>query len=431
MSTFFSELQKRNLVKQVTDPRLESILDQRALTLYSGFDPTSDSLHVGNLLQIALLRRFQDCGHRPIALIGGATGRIGDPSGKNQERSLLDEKVIEKNIQGVEKTLRRVLDGLGKTKALYLNNEAWMNQFGYLEFLRDVGKHFSVNQMMHKDSVKARLEDREQGISYTEFSYMLIQAYDFYHLNQSHQCQLQIGGSDQWGNITAGCELIRRLHAHQGSSPSVEPMGLTSPLITKSDGSKYGKSEKGAVWLDPDKTAPYEFYQFFIQTGDDQSLELLRLFTFLPLEEIAEIEKEFKKSPENRLAQKTLAFELTCWIHGESEAKKAKKASETFFQKSISDLTLDEINTLYEDAPSPTLNRSLLESGLQLVDLLVLSKIAASKGAARRDIQGGGIYLNDQRTTDPQRIITAEDLLHDSVLILKRGKKRVTLVRFQ
>ncbi len=426
----FQELKTRGLIKQSTDPKLESLLNSKPISLYIGFDPSSDSLHVGNLLPITLLKRFQEAGHTPIALTGSATGMIGDPSGKSAERNLLDSNTLAKNTQGVQATLKRFLNTNGKNKAVFLDNSSWMSKFSYLDFLRDVGKHFTVNHMIAKDSVKSRLEDRESGISYTEFSYMLIQAYDFYYLNLHHDCTLQAGGSDQWGNITAGCELIRRIHAAKNQTPKTEPFGLTSPLITKADGSKYGKSEKGAIWLDPNKTSPYEFYQFFVQTSDEDVMKLLRFFTFLSLDEIDSLHAELKKDPEKRIPQKALAKAMTGWAHGPEETKKAETSANAFFQKSITELKPEEIKNVFGDAPSTRLSKSTLKNGILLVDLLIQTKMSPSKGAARREIIGGGISINQIKVSDPSLMLSTDDALHAEFILIRKGKKNYHLVYF-
>ncbi len=427
----FQDLEARGLVKQVTDPRFQTLLSKKSCTVYVGFDPTSDSLHVGNLLPILLLKRFQDAGHRPIALTGGATAMIGDPSGKSEERNLLDEATLASNVLGVTQVLKRFLKTDGPSGALFLNNKDWIAPFHFLEFLRDVGKHFTVNHMIAKDSIRSRLEDRENGISYTEFSYMLIQAYDFYHLNKAYQCAAQLGGSDQWGNITAGCELIRRMHAHAKTQPPIEPFGLTAPLILKSDGSKYGKTEKGAVWLDSTRTSPYDFYQFFIQTPDTEVMQLLKFYTFLPLAEIQKIEAEFKKAPEARTAQKILAQEVTRLVHGETELQKAESASSAFFQADPTAMSLEALKQAHQSSPASHLPLALLGSTYSLIDLLVATQVCNSKGSARREIEGGGIAINGKKISSTDHAITRSDLLHGSCILIRRGKKTYHLAWFQ
>lgn len=428
--SLFEELQVRGLIHQQTDASLEKYAQKNPISLYSGFDPSSNSIHIGNLVGLLNLRRFQLAGHRPIALVGGATGMIGDPSGKSQERTLLSSEQLEKNVQGMKKILAKFLDFDGKKGAKLLNNADWFKNYGYLDFLREVGKHFTVNYMMAKDSVKSRLHDREHGISYTEFSYMLLQAYDFYVLHREENCTLQIGGSDQWGNITAGCELIRRMGAAQGKKESVA-FGQTHPLVTKADGSKFGKTESGTIWLDSEKTSAYQFYQFFLRTSDTDVISYLKYFTFLDLEEIQALEHLLKKEPEKREAQKKLASEVCTLVHGKSETEKAEKASLALFGTEIKDLDQRAILEIFSDAPSTTKPRSLLSSGLLLIDLLADGTLSKSKGAARKDIQGGGIYLNNERVSDVQAKVKQSDLIADRYLVLRKGKRNYYLIDFK
>lgn len=427
--TLFEDLVSRGLAKQVTESDLPKALLAGPLTLYSGFDPTAEALHVGSLLPILTLRRFQLAGHRPIAVVGGATGMIGDPSGKSQERQLLSPAELEHNVVAVKKSLERFLDfSPGKNTALLVNNASWFQGISYIDFLRDAGKHFTINHMMGKESVRARLEDREHGISYTEFSYMLMQAYDFHILHARHGCSLQIGGSDQWGNITAGCELIRRLAAERGE-PAAQVHGLTFPLVTKSDGSKYGKTETGNVWLDPRLTSPYQFYQFFLQTPDADVGKMLRFFTFLPLSEIESLERETRDAPEKRQAQRALARELVRLVHGETELAGVEKTSEALFGKEIRSLDPNALIASLSDAPSSKRSRAELGS-LLLVELLVATGLCKSKGEARKEIQAGGIYINNERTIDPQLVIGIEHLLSQQHLVLRKGKKNYHLLTF-
>lgn len=436
-SDFFGELQARGLVKQTTSGDLMATLGETSLTLYIGFDPTSESLHVGSLLQIVTLLRFQRAGHTPIALVGGATGMIGDPSGKGSERSLLTPDILEKNVAGIERTLRRFLSFEGPHPARVVNNADWFRGFSYLEFLRDVGKHFTVNHMMAKESVRARLEDREHGISYTEFSYMLLQAYDFYHLHDQLGCRLQVGGSDQWGNITAGTELIRRLRAHTDESghplplpPEQEVFGLTTPLVMKADGTKFGKTESGSVWLDAEKTSPYQFYQFWIQTQDADVGPFLRYFTFLPLPEIERLEATITSAPEKREAQTRLATEMTLFVHGQEGLARAQKVTQALFSESLQELDGSTIQELFSGAPQSSIEAGTLkEGGLPLIDLLVLSKLSPSKGAARKEILGGGISLNNVRISDANFCVTATHLIAGQYLVLRKGKKTYHLIQ--
>jgi tyrosyl-tRNA synthetase len=434
----FKDLEARGLVKQITDPGLAKAMASRKLTLYAGFDPTSDSLHVGHLLPILTLRRFQKAGHRVIAVVGGATGMIGDPSGKSQERSLLTEAQIDHNVRGVRKELARFIDFEGANPAILVSNGDWFKGLTYLEFLRDVGKHFTVNHMVAKESVRARLEDREHGISYTEFSYMLLQAYDFYHLNEKEGCELQIGGSDQWGNITAGIELIRRMRAARGV-PARECYGLTHPLVMKADGTKFGKTESGAVWLDAAKTSPYELYQFFIQTTDADVMTYLKYFTFLTHEELTRLEERVATAPEKREAQTALAREMTLLIHGEAELARAQSAAQALFgngggagaSTSESLAELDERTLLDVMKGAPTTQKARAAMPLPLVDLLVETGLCTSKGNARKDIAAGGIYVNNERVTDAATNLDPANLLKSGYVVLRKGKKTYHLVAFK
>lgn len=432
ISNVFEELETRGIIYQVTDPQLRGILDQgfeKPVTVYVGFDPTADSLHIGHLMGLVMLRRLQIAGHRPIAIVGGATGMIGDPSGKSQERQLLDQAQIEKNVKGITRVVQKFLSFEGPNAALLLDNYTWFKEMNMIQFLRDVGKHFTVNYMVAKESVRARLEDREHGLSYTEFTYMLLQAYDFYALNQRYGCSVQMGGADQWGNITAGSELIRRMNAHQGQEAE-SVYGLTWPLITKADGTKFGKSESGAVWLTADRTSPYQFYQFLIRTPDEEVVKLLLYFTFLSVEEIRGLEDSLKIAPEKRLAQAVLARELTTLVHGELEYQKAVKASEALFSQEIGQLDAQSLLEVLADAPSTTCQRSELDGVLMLLDLLVKTGLCGSKGEAKKDIQGGGIYLNNLRMSDIGFKLSTEHLIGGQYLVLRKGKKNHHLVAF-
>lgn len=365
---------------------------------------------------------------------------IGDPSGKTQERSLLTQEQIEKNLAGIRSVIGRFLDldeTSGTKAARIMNNGDWFQGLSYIQFLRDIGKHFTVNHMVAKESVRARLEDREHGISYTEFSYMLLQAYDFYYLNRVENCQLQVGGSDQWGNITAGIELIRRMRAACSEdtapldSPPSEVYGLTHPLVMKADGTKFGKTERGTIWLDPKKTSPYQFYQFFIQTADADVLTFLRYFTFLSQTELLAIEESLRHEPEKRLAQYTLAREVTRLVHGEEELIRAEKASQALFGTEIRSLDERTLLDVMGEAPSTEKNRETLDQGYSLIDALVDSKLCPSKGAARKEILGGGIYLNNSRTIDIAQVLKHEDLIASAHLVLRRGKKTYHLISFR
>jgi len=439
----FQDLEQRGIIKQITDPDLPQVLQKQSLTVYAGFDPTSDSLHIGSLLPLLTLRRFQLAGHQPIAVVGGATGMIGDPSGKTQERSLLTSEQIAKNLLGIRAVIARFLNTDEKIKetpektkerpALIVNNNSWFEGISYIEFLRDIGKHFTVNHMVAKESVRARLEDREHGISYTEFSYMLLQAYDFYHLNKTKDCQLQIGGSDQWGNITAGIELIRRMRAADPTqnTPRTDAYGLTHPLVMKADGTKFGKTERGTIWLDPKKTSPYHFYQFFIQTADADVMTLIRYFTFLSQAEIQVLEESLQKEPEKRLAQLALAREVTRLVHGQDELIRAEKATQALFGAEIRSLDEQTLLDVMGDAPSTQKSKDILTLGYTLIDSLVDSGLCPSKGAARKEIAGGGIYVNNVRVNDAAALLKADDLIAGSHVVLRRGKKNYHLISFR
>jgi tyrosyl-tRNA synthetase len=416
--SFVEELTWRGLLSQTTDPSLAEKMRAEKFTLYSGFDPTGSSLHVGHMMPILTLMRAQKAGHRPLALVGGATGMVGDPSGKTEERKLLGKDELAKNVEAIRAQLGRFLDFSPSGGAQLVNNHEWFQGFTFLEFLRDVGKHFSVNMMLGKESVRARLEDRDQGISYTEFSYMLIQAYDFLWLHDHYQCQLQAGGTDQWGNITAGVELIRRMRQKTA-------YGLTTPLITTASGQKFGKTEKGAVWLDPARTSPYEFHQFFLRTEDKDVGRLLRFYTFLSEPEVRELEEQVRTAPQKREAQRVLARQVTTLVHGAEETRKAEDAAEALFSRGAEGTVVAP-----PGAPTSDEARGALLAGMALLDLLVKTNLASSKGAARRDIEGGGIYLNDERVDDPARTLQEKDLREGNLILLRKGKKTYHVVRF-
>jgi tyrosyl-tRNA synthetase len=426
MQDIIVELQWRGLVHQTTEPapQMAAWLNEAPRTLYAGFDPTADSMHVGHLIPLLMLRRFQRAGHKSIALVGGATGMIGDPTGKSEERNLLSVEDLEHNVAGMAAQMRRFLDfdDGSANAALLLNNFDWMRKFSYLDFLRDVGKHFPVNVMLAKDSVKARLES-DAGISYTEFSYMLVQSYDFVYLNQHHGCQLQVGGSDQWGNITAGIDLARRMHG-------VQLHALTCPLLTKADGSKMGKTESGALWLSPERTSPYQFYQYWINVDDADSGKCLRFFTDLAREEVESLDAARAADPSKRESQRRLAEELTRMVHSDDGLAAAKRATEIFFGAEIEKLSDQQLAQIFADVPSRELARDRLAGGLSLVEALVESGLAKSKGDARRTIQQGGAYLNNRRVSDAESKLTAADLASETVMVLRSGKKSYALLRF-
>jgi tyrosyl-tRNA synthetase len=415
------------------------------ITLYCGFDPTADSLHVGNLVPLLALRRFQSLGHHPIAVAGGATGSIGDPSGKTAERQLLTKEVLDHNIASVKVQLAKLLNFETKTNpARLVDNASWTKDVSYLDFLRDIGKHFSVNQMVAKESVRARMEDREAGISYTEFSYMLLQAFDFMVLCRDQNCELQIGGSDQWGNITAGIELTRK-------KLGKTVYGLTLPLITNADGTKFGKTEAGAIWLDPKRTSVYRFYQFWINTDDRDAIRYLKFFTFLSKEEIEALEKRHAENPGARIAHKALAKAVTNLVHGQRELDQAIRASGILFggnldgitEKTFEELfairTEDFIGTIEEGfaligkelggAPRVFIEKTKLDgTGIPLIELLVHAGLCSSKGQARKDVESGGIYIKNERESSITRAVTLNDLLFGKHILLRKGKKNYVVV---
>ncbi len=424
MIDIVAELSWRGLIHQTTDPQLADWLRAEPRTLYIGFDPTADSLHVGHLMALMILRRFQKAGHRPIALVGGATGMIGDPSGKSEERNLLSVERLRENVRSIEPQLRRFLDfDAGPRSALLVNNYDWMGRFGYLEFLRDVGKHFPVNVMMAKDSVRSRLERSDAGLSYTEFSYMLLQAYDFVHLYQQYDCRLQAGGSDQWGNITAGIDLARRLYG-------VQLYGLTCPLLTKSDGTKMGKTESGALWLSAEKTSPYQFFQYWINLDDADVGPCLRFFTELDRDEIQAVLTAQAADPGKREAQRRLARELTLLVHGDEGLQSAQRATDIFFGAEIDDLSESQLAGIFADVPSRQLSKSRLTEGLTVIDALVEAGLAKTKSDARRFIQQGGAYVNNRRVAQIDAVLVPENLLSGTTVVLRTGKKNYALLRF-
>jgi tyrosyl-tRNA synthetase len=415
MPTLSEDLAFRGLIHQVTDPALLKRLDAGGMTVYAGFDPTADSLHVGSMLQLCTLRRFQLAGHRPISLAGGGTGMIGDPGGKLDERTLLTKEVLAGYLDGIRPQLGQFLD---LSNALLLDNSTWLGQLTTLEFLRDVGKHFTVNQMVAKESVKARFERPDQGISYTEFSYMLLQAYDFMRLHVDHGCDLQIGGSDQWGNITLGIDYIRKVCQD-------EVWGLTTPLVLKADGTKFGKTETGTVWLDAARTSPFAMYQFFLNTPDAMAGAYLRYFTFLSHEEITALDVETVEHPQRRNAPRALARAVVALVHGEAEVAKCEEASAALFGQEIAALSEEMLLAVTEDAPTTEVPRQQIVDGLSLIDALERTGLATSRGDARRTIQGGGVYVNNVAQTEADRELGLADLLHDRYIILRKGQRNV------
>ncbi len=423
--SILESLRHRGLIHDVSHvEELEKVLQSESIVFYCGFDPTADSLHVGSMLPLLIMRRLQRAGHQPLVILGSATGMIGDPSGKTEERKLLTEEVIEENMRGMEKQVRLFLSSEGNTAFQILKNDSWIRPLSSIEFLRDVGKHFSVNAMMQKDSVKGRIESREHGISYTEFSYMLLQAYDFYWLYKNHNCRLQIGGSDQWGNITAGIEFTRR-KLQSGSSPIY---GFTFPLLTTASGTKFGKTEKGNIWLDPKKTSPFRFYQYWVNTEDRDVLNYIRFFTDLEGEELKALEASLTKHPEERQPQKILAQTLTELVHGREECNRALSASRVLFGEKITGVDDQTLRDIFSDVPSTTITREDLTKGVPILELLQMTKLSSSKGEAKRAIEGGGIYLNNERVGDINLIVTINHLATKSVLILRSGKKNYHLL---
>ncbi|MBZ4192104.1 tyrosine--tRNA ligase [Niabella beijingensis] len=421
-----SELKWRGMIQDII-PGTEEQLNREMTTGYIGFDPTATSLHIGSLVPILLLVHLQKAGHRPVALVGGATGMIGDPSGKSEERNLLNEATLAANIAGIKNQLEKYLDFSPShpNAAIMVNNYDWFKGISFLEFLRDAGKHITVNYMMAKDSVKKRFEG-EVGISYTEFAYQLMQGYDFYHLYTTQGVKLQMGGSDQWGNITTGTEFIRR-------KAGQEAFAFTCPLIRKADGTKFGKTEKGNVWLDPEKTSPYQFYQFWLNTSDEDAVSWIKIFTFLDQPTIEELNRLHGQNPAERLLQKTLAKEITIFVHGAEEYEKAVITTEKLFanqSRPAAEMSIEDLEGL-EGVVKAVIAKAVLEQGVDVVSLLADTKIAPSKGEARKLVQGGGISINREKVTDLQLKVTGLHLLHDRYILLQKGKKNYYLVEVQ
>jgi tyrosyl-tRNA synthetase len=412
----------RGLIHQVTATGLGEAMAAGRVAGYIGFDPTAPSLHVGNLLQLTVLMRLQRAGHQPIALVGGGTGLIGDPSGKDEERQLLDVDGLAANLAALERQLRGFLDFEGEHGAIMVNNMDWLGQLNLIDFLRDVGKHFSVNSMIARESVKRRLEGRDHGISYTEFSYSLMQAYDFLELYDRHGCTLQLGGSDQWGNIVAGADLIRRERA-------VDVHGLTTPLISRSDGKKFGKSEQGNVWLDPEQTTPFEFFQFWINTTDDDVAGYLKLLTFLEVDEIDAAVERAARRPEARRAQRQLAAELTRMVHGDQALARVEKVTEVLFGGGeLRQLDAVGLSEAFRTSPRIHIDRAELANGVPLTEALVRASLASSKGRARKDIESGAVSINHEIDSDVHRALGTADLLRGGFIVLRRGKKTYCLI---
>lgn len=425
---FVEELEWRGMIHDMM-PGTKELFEKEFVSAYVGIDPTADSLHIGHLVSVMMLKHLQVAGHRPIALLGGATGMIGDPSGKSQERNLLDEKTLRHNQEAIKKQLAKFLDfdTPAKTQAVLVNNYDWMSKFSFLEFIRDVGKHITVNYMMAKDSVKKRISGEEKsGMSFTEFSYQLVQGYDFLHLYKEYNCKLQMGGSDQWGNITTGTELIRR--KEQG-----EAFALTCPLITKADGGKFGKTETGNVWLDQERTSPYAFYQFWLNVADEEAEKYIKIFTLLPKNEINELIKQHKESPHLRILQKKLAEEITVMVHSRKDYEDALEASTILFGNATSDVLkkLDEKTFLsfFDGVPLFNVEKSIIEKGIDIYELLcVNTDIFPSKSELRRTIQGNGLSINKEKFNDDQTPINSEFLINNKYILVQKGKKNYFLI---
>lgn len=414
------ELKWRGLIYQQTDEEgLEKLLNEEKIALYVGVDPTADSMHIGHIVPLITMRRFQKAGHKPVLLVGGATGMIGDPSGRSTERHLLSKEQIEKNVAGLKKQMERIFDfGDYENSAILVNNYDWISKMNVIDFLRDYGKLINVNYMLSKDVIANRLET---GISFTEFSYTILQGIDFNYLYDHYNVRLQIGGSDQWGNITTGLEIIRKTHDEEAKA-----FGITMPLITKSDGTKFGKTASGAVWLDPEKTSPYEFYQFWINTADADVVKYLKIFTFLSKEEIEELAESVEKEPHLRKAQKALAEEMTRLIHGDEALETAKRITEALFSGDLKSLSASEMRDAFKDVPTAELPKE----DKNIVDLLVEAKISPSKRQAREDVNNGAISINGDKITDINYMVTAKDRLDDEFTIIRRGKKKYHMVKY-
>ena len=421
MADLFSELEWRGLVYDSTQGTRE-LLTREKVTGYVGFDPTAPGLHAGSLMQVMALVRLQRAGHSPIAVVGGGTGMIGDPSGKTAERTLQSREVVDTNVRAIRSELERLLDfSTPSNPARLVDNGEWLNSMTAMEFLRDVGKYFTVNYLLAKDSVNRRLES-EEGISYTEFSYSLLQAYDFLVLHDRFNCRLQVGGSDQWGNVVAGTDLIRKLRG-------VQAYGLVSPLLLTSSGTKFGKTEAGAVWLDPSRTSPFQFYQFWLNSDDRDVITYLKFFTFKSQEEISDLERETQRRPERRDAQRELAREVTAMVHGVDQVARTERATAVLFGGSLTNATVDDILLVFGDAPSISISASSLENGIGAAELAVKAGLAASKGEAGRLIKQGGLYVNDRRLNDERGQITLADAIGRSVIVLRKGQRERRIVK--
>lgn len=419
MTTLLEDLKYRGIVYQMTDEdEINKMLESEKISLYCGADPTADSLHIGHLVPFLTLRRFQQYGHRPVVLIGGGTGMIGDPSFKADERQLLSEEQIDENVKGIKKQMETIFDFSDENAAVLVNNKDWLQNISLISFLRDYGKHVGLNYMLSKDAIQTRLET---GISYTEFTYTILQAIDFGHLNKEFNVRMQIGGSDQWGNITSGLELMRRMYGTTNSE------GLTIPLITKADGKKFGKTESGNIWLDKNRTSPYEFYQFWLNQSDEDVIKFLKLFTFVEREEIEALKESVATEPHLRKAQKRLAEEITEFIHGKNGLEEAKKVTEALFSGDIKSLDASQIKDALKDAPSATVEAE----DNNLVNVLVNAGISSSRRQAREDIQNGAIYINGERQQNLDHEISEADKVDNDFTVFRRGKKKYTIVYYK
>ena len=418
MSALFDDLKYRGIIYQMTDEEeIKELLDNEQVSIYCGADPTADSLHIGHLVPFLTLRRFQDYGHRPVVLIGGGTGMIGDPSFKAEERKLLTEEQIDRNVEGIKEQMGRVFDFNDENSAVLVNNKDWLKEISLISFLRDYGKHVGLNYLLGKDAIQSRLET---GISYTEFTYTILQAIDFGHLNKHYNVKMQIGGSDQWGNIVSGLDLMRRMYGEN------DAQGMTIPLITKADGKKFGKTESGNIWLDPEKTSPYEFYQFWLNQSDADVIKFLKLFTFLEKEEIEALAKSVEEEPHLRKAQKALAEETTRFLHGEEALREAKRITDALFNGDIKSLTSAEVKNAFKDVPTANFDGD----DESLVNVLVETKISSSRRQAREDIKNGAIYINGERRQDVDHVMGADDKLDGEFTVIRRGKKKYHMVTY-
>jgi tyrosyl-tRNA synthetase len=420
MPSVFQTLEERGFIAQVSDEGLRDHLAKHQVTLYCGFDPTATSLHLGNLVPLMALAHFQRAGHKVLLVVGGATGMIGDPSGRSDERNLLTPEQIERNLAGIRQQMQRFLNFSGDNPTTILNNHDWIGRMSFVDWLREVGKYFTVNYMMAKDSVKRRLES-EQGISFTEFSYMTLQAYDFLHLFIHHGCTMQVGATDQWGNITAGIDLIRKLR----QAPAY---GIIFPLVTTASGEKFGKSAGNAIWLDPTLSSPWDFYQYLVRSDDSHVIKYIKFFTFLPMDRIHALEQAVQTAPEQREAQKVLAFEVTRIVHGEAAAKEMERAAQIVYHSEIKELSDQTLAAVFASVPSTEITAAELDAGIDLVALLALTGLAPSKGEARRLLKAGGIYVNNVRM-DGEIKVGRSHLASESFIVLRSGKKNYHLVR--